>query len=95
MRDCAFVYASFDKGTHRCRVDTNPLYEVPPSSTLSQKCLDHISENFLLPTYLLSGVNIQARILLASIFFSVWETHQVSEKASQGCGEGHHLLGEC
>ena len=69
MRDCAFVYASFDKGTHRCRVDTNPLYEVPPSSTLSQKCLDHISENFLLPTYLLSGVNIQARILLAPIFF--------------------------
>ena len=69
MRDCAFVYASFDKGTHRCRVDTNPLYEVPPSSTLSQKCLDHISENFLLPTYLLSGVNIQARIWLAPIFF--------------------------
>ena len=69
MRDCAFVYASFDKGTHRCRVDTNPLYEVPPSSTLSQKCLDHISENFLLPTFLVSGVNIQARILLAPIFF--------------------------
>ena len=55
MRDCAFVYASFDKGTHRCRVDTNPLYEVPPSSTLSQKCLDHISENFLLPTFLWVG----------------------------------------